>query len=103
MTAKDLTEFLNSNNKYIKEASMIIRYLNEDEAKKFALLSQEKYETDRKIEIKRAIKAEDLKCTMEEIAINLLKSDLFNDTIVSYSTGLSFDKIKELKEINNIK
>ena len=40
---------------------------------------------------------------MEEIAIRLLKSDLFNDTIVSYSTGLSFDKIKELKEINNIK
>ena len=61
---------------------MIIRYLNEDEAKKFALLSQEKFENDWINEIKGAIKAGDLKGTMEEIAIRLLKSDLFNDTIV---------------------
>ena len=32
---------------------MTIRYLNEDEAKQYALLSQEKYETDWINEIKR--------------------------------------------------
>ena len=78
---------------------MIIRYLNEDEAKKFALLSQEKYETDRKIEMNGARKEGLEKGKIEErinIAIKLLNYGIDEKTI-SFSTGLSIEEINNLK------
>ena len=76
---------------------MIIRYLNEDEAKKFALLSQEKYETDRKIEMNGARK-EGLEKGLKEgernkaisIAINLLNKN-YNIKEISELTELSIE------------
>ena len=108
MTAKDLTEFLNSDNKYIKEASMIIRYLNEDEAKKFALLSQEKHETDRKIEMNGARKEgleKGLKEGLKEgernkaisFALKLLNKN-YNIKEISELTELSIEEIENLKK-----
>ena len=87
---------------------MIIRYLNEDEAKKFALLSQEKYETDRKIEMNGARKEgleEGLKEGLKKgkieekinIAINLLNYGIDEKTI-SFSTGLTIEEINNLKK-----
>ena len=86
---------------------MIIRYLNEDEAKKFALLSQEKHETDKRIEMKGARK-EGLEKGLEKglkegernkaisIAINLLNCGVDKKTI-SFSTGLTIEEINNLK------
>ena len=83
---------------------MIIRYLNEDEAKKFALLSQEKYETDRKIEMNGARK-EGLKEGLKEgernkaisFALKLLNKN-YNIKEISELTELSIEEIENLKK-----
>lgn len=82
-----------------------------NEAKKFALLSQEKHETDKRIEmngarkeglekgLKEGLKEGLKKGKIEErinIAINLLNYGIDKKTI-SFSTGLSIEEINNLK------
>ena len=79
---------------------MIIRYLNEDEAKKFALLSQEKYETDKRIEMNGARK-EGLKEGERNKAISFalkLLDKNYNIKEISELTELSIEEVENLKK-----